>query len=207
MLDWAKSAYVACFFALEEPKAPDSGLRAVWAFSQIGHLEILSNHPANYGKRREELDAIDLIHARIDENGRLISQGGVFTRTPAGEDISSFIDQNVDLSGFAPVLFRIEIPDKHRDLFLRHLELMNIHAGTLFPDLAGAASLANRQFEKESSRRLLMRQPKFLRNLGAALPTHDRTTATDQYVPFDDDGPTGTEVSTSAKARQKMKRR
>ena len=47
LLDWTRSAYVACFFACEDPNPPLSGFRAVWAFSHPGHLEIVLNQPEN----------------------------------------------------------------------------------------------------------------------------------------------------------------
>lgn len=123
-----------------------------------------------------------MIEAPIDENGRMISQSGLFTRTPAGEDIATFIDQKIDLCRSSPILYRIEIPNNHRDLFLRHLELMNIHSGTLFPDLIGAAALANRRLEEKTTRLLMERTPAFLRKMLSDTPTHDATTATERYV-------------------------
>jgi hypothetical protein len=181
LLDWTRSAYVACFFSCEDPNPPPSGFRAVWAFSHLGHLEIIFNQPENIEKRSEDVRIIEMIEAPIDENGRMISQSGLFTRTPSGEDIATFIDQNIDLCGSSPVLYRIEVPNNHRDLFLRHLELMNIHSGTLFPDLIGAAALANRRLEERTTRVLVEQTPAFLRKMLSEMPTHDATTATERY--------------------------
>lgn len=173
LLDWTRSAYVACFFALEDTQPPPSPYRAVWAFSHPAHLEILSNKTDNYDRNVGEFPAIELIEAPVDENSRLVSQSGLFTRTPGGEDVASFIEQHVPLAGFHPLLYRIEIPDSQRDLFLRHLELMNIHAGTLFPDLLGAAALTNRRLEKKATRLLMQQTPSFLRNMLSDIPVHD----------------------------------
>jgi hypothetical protein len=181
LLDWSRSAYVACFFALEDSTPPPSQFRAVWAFSHLAHVEILINQPENQDKHPEELHLIELIEAPIDENGRMISQSGTFTRTPRGEDIASFIGENVNLCGFSPILYRIEIPNNCRDLFLRHLELMNIHAGTLFPDLVGAASISNRKLEKKATRLLLQQTPMFLRNMLSDAPVHQSTSAPKQF--------------------------
>jgi FRG domain len=182
LLDWTRSAYVACFFAFEDPRPPGSDFRAVWAFSHLGHLEVILNQPENIEKRSEDVSTIELIETPIDENGRLINQSGVFTRTPDGEDIATFIDENVDLQGAPPILYRIEVPNSQRDLFLRHLELMNIHSGTLFPDLSGAAALSNRRLEEKTTRLLMQQTPGFLRKMLSDMPTHEGTAATERYL-------------------------
>ncbi len=178
LLDWTRSAYVACFFALEDGASSTSGYRAVWAFSHFAHLDILINQVENLDKIPGTFPAIELIEAPIDENNRLVSQNGLFTRTADGHDIASFIEQHVNLSGMHPVLYRIEIPDLQRDLFLRHLEMMNIHAGSLFPDLAGAAALANRKLEKKVTGLMMQQTPRFLQHMLADLPVHEGPLAT-----------------------------
>jgi hypothetical protein len=181
LLDWTKSAYVACFFAFEDPSPPPSGFRAIWAFSHIGHLEVILNQPENIEKQSGDVSAIEMIEAPLDENGRMINQSGLFTRTPGGEDIATFIDENVDLRGMSPILYRIEAPNSQRDMFLRHLELMNIHSGTLFPDLIGAAALSNRRLEEKTTRLLVEQTPEFLRKMLSDMPTHAGTAATKRY--------------------------
>jgi FRG domain len=181
LLDWTRSAYVACFFAFEDPSPPASGFRAVWAFSHREHLEVILNQPENIEKRSEDVGTIQLIETPIDENGRMISQSGLFTRTPGGEDIAAFINENVDLRGMSPVLYRVEVPDSQRDLFLRQLEFMNIHYGTLFPDLIGAAALSNRRLEEKTTRLLVQQTPGFLRKMLSEMPAHDGTAATERY--------------------------
>jgi FRG domain-containing protein len=182
LMDWTRSAYVACFFAFEDPSPPASGFRAGWAFSHLGHLEVILNQPENIERRSEDVGTIEMIETPIDENGRMISQSGLFTRTPGGEDIATFIDENVDLRGARPILYRIEVTNSQRDLFLRHLELMNIHSGTLFPDLIGAAALANRRLEEKTTRLLIEQSPGFLRKMLSDMPAHAGTVATERYV-------------------------
>jgi hypothetical protein len=182
LLDWTRSAYVACFFAFEDPSPPHSGFRAVWAFSHLGHLEVILNQPENIEKRSQDVTTIELIETPLDENGRMINQSGLFTRTPGGEDIATFIDENVDLQGARPILYRIEVPNSQRDLFLRHLELMNIHSGTLFPDLIGAATLSNRRLEEKTTQLLMQQTPGFLRKMLSDMPTHEGTAASERYL-------------------------
>ena len=91
LLDWTRSPYVACFFAMCEPCRSPSGKRAVWAFSHVGMLEVLINQPENLDKTKEELAFIELVEKPFDENSRLLSQSGLFTRTPNSEDVEAFI--------------------------------------------------------------------------------------------------------------------
>lgn len=173
LLDWACSPYVACFFAMCQAAPSSSGKRSVWAFSHIGMREILINQPENFSVAEHELKSIELVEAHVDENNRLLSQGGVFTRTPDGVDIEEYILQYLDLKGMSPILRRIEIPERQREPFLRHLEAMNVHFGTLFPDLAGAAEFSNRGLEKEWSEILWRQNPEFIRRMLSSDVAHD----------------------------------
>lgn len=165
LLDWSRSIYVACFFALQEVEQSRSEQRAVWAFSWIGLREILINMPKNYHASDETLATIELLEPLLDENGRLLSQSGLFTRTPNGEDIEEFIEKHVNLRGQSSVLYRIDIPECERETFLRHLETMNVHAGSLFPDILGAVDFCNRGLEKEASDILWRQKPAFIRRM------------------------------------------
>jgi len=144
LLDWTQSPYVAAYFALKEQTSPSSTYRAVWAYTSISCDDILINKRCNWDKEISEIDSIEIIEGLIDENSRIISQSGLFTKTPEGEDIEEFIDNNINLQGSLPILYKIEIPDSEREIFLRHLEAMNIHDSSLFPDIHGAADYANR---------------------------------------------------------------
>ncbi|HHC6678470.1 TPA: FRG domain-containing protein [Vibrio parahaemolyticus] len=154
LLDWSRSPYVSLYFSLISQTLPESGYHALWVFSPAAFHDLHINQDHRV---ESEDESIRFIHdALCEENQRVISQGGVFTLTPNGEDIDEFIPKVLNLNGHAPVLYKIKIPMSNRDDFLRHLESMNVHSGTLFPDLIGAADLANRQLEKEKT--LLLRR-------------------------------------------------
>jgi hypothetical protein len=140
LLDWTLSPYIALYFALFNPTAPNSKTRTLWIFSPTALQEIAIN-------QEPESEFIKEIDSPIDENIRLLSQKGKFTKTPNGKSIEQFLTDDSKLGGFTPVLYRIDIPESLRDLFLRHLNSMNINHSTIFPDLTGASELTNRELE------------------------------------------------------------
>lgn len=165
LLDWTQSPYVAAYFALKDPDLDSKADRAVWAYTHDGMVEIFINSPEFDEKNLNLSDAIEIVFGLIDENSRIISQSGLFTKTPAGEDVEEFIANKINLTGMSPILYKIEIPNSQREAFLRHLEAMNIHSGSLFPDIVGAAEFANRGLECESSDLLWKAQPSFIRRM------------------------------------------
>jgi hypothetical protein len=83
-----------------------------------------------------------------DENPRLVSQGGLFTRAPIGISIEQWVERAfANLSG--EVLLRIEIPNSDRLNCLRALSRMNLNHLSLFPDLSGASRSTNLKLEIE----------------------------------------------------------
>lgn len=165
LLDWTQSPYVATYFALKEPDLDSKADRAVWAYTHDGMVEIFINSTEFDDKGLDLSDAIEIVSGLIDENSRIISQSGLFTKTPDGEDVEEFIANKINLTGMSPILYKIEIPYSQRETFLRHLEAMNIHAGSLFPDVVGAAEFANRGLEREASDLLWKAQPSFIRRI------------------------------------------
>tara|TARA_R110000744_G_C19342764_1_gene559611 strand:- start:254 stop:1204 length:951 start_codon:yes stop_codon:yes gene_type:complete len=177
LLDWTQSPYVAAYFALAEPDLNSNANRAVWAYSHDGMKDIFINSVEFDEENLDLSDAIEVVFGLIDENSRIISQSGLFTKTPNGEDIEEFIANKINLTGMSPILYKIEIPNSQREAFMRHLESMNIHAGSLFPDIVGAAEFANRGLECESSDLLWKAQPSFIRRMLSNDAYHDNSKA------------------------------
>lgn len=173
LLDWTRSPYVAAYFALEEPLATESGFRAMWAYTNTSMREICINMEKNTNKSAEEIPLIEIVEGLVDENSRIVSQSGLFTKAPSGEDVEEFIENNIDLNGHSPILYKIEIPNEQRETFLRQLDAMNIHYGSLFPDLEGAARYANRGLERESTDLLWQAQPSYIRRMLSNNACHD----------------------------------
>lgn len=140
LLDWSKSPYIALYFALNHPIPPSSKRRTLWVFNPIGFQKA-------YIQQKVKAPNIRIVDSPVDENVRLLSQKGKFTLTPSGLSIENYIKMNINLSGLKPFLFRIDIPEKFREIFLLHLNSMNINHSTIYPDLKGASGYSNSQLE------------------------------------------------------------
>lgn len=148
LLDWSKSLYVALFFAFENAAPSGSGFRSVWAMNLCPFvLEKIDE----FNEQKDKKNHFKIIDPISDENPRLIAQTGLFTRQPLqfsiAEWVTKFLPQDTTY------LIKINIPESERLPILRHLRLMNIHHGTLFPDIEGAAKYCNHTLELLSEKR------------------------------------------------------
>jgi len=159
LLDWTESPFVAAFFAFASGR-PDKDLpksRMVYAiaYQQIKKKceEIKksgSNPTLGPGTTiLGGLDAIDIISPLVDDNARLVSQGGLFTKSLGlTHDIETWVRRYFKGNDGA-MMIKIAIIENlgDRNHFLRFLNRMNINYLTLFPDLDGAARHCNMQLE------------------------------------------------------------
>jgi hypothetical protein len=90
---------------------------------------------------------LEVLDPSIDDNPRLLGQSGVLTLAPDGVAVDEWVQWVADLGSDEaeafPALLRILIPSSERRAALRSLTRMAISAGTLYPDVMGAASHAN----------------------------------------------------------------
>jgi hypothetical protein len=86
---------------------------------------------------------VEFIRPKSDENQRLVSQGGLFTRAPIGTTLDDWVKKNFAGKKGSYTLMKLLIPDEDREEGLRMLNRMNINHLTLFPDLDGASKYCN----------------------------------------------------------------
>ena len=119
---------------------------AVYALSQTSidsKNELIKSDPKVKTINKHK-PTVKIVRPHSDENNRLVSQRGLFTRGPNNMDIESWVQefQTKDSNRFIE-LMKILIPRREIDDCLRYLNRMNINHSTLFPDLSGASYFCN----------------------------------------------------------------
>lgn len=141
LLDWSTSPFVGAFFAFSTTGEKQTATRTVFAL----HQPLVSSRSTQIRNKADADDTsvIEFVRPRSDENARLVNQAGLFTRSPLGFTLESWVRDHFKSNTKARVLLKITVPDDDRDDALRMLNRMNINHLTLFPDLDGAAKFVN----------------------------------------------------------------
>jgi hypothetical protein len=95
-------------------------------------------------------DCIILVNPRIDNNPRLLSQRGLFTRNLKTKSIDEIVKQN-DWNTDQIVLYKITYNDSLCTEITDNLNSMNINELSLFPDLDGTSKYCNYKLEREAN--------------------------------------------------------
>jgi hypothetical protein len=148
LLDWCRSPFAAAYFAFEHTESDDTEYRVIYGLDRrrVGVVSdlIVDGDPRDSGT----LPIVQFVEPMSDDNPRLMSQGGLFTRTPVGVSVESWVSAHFADSGDR-ILLRVEVPTTDRVNALSALDQMNINHLSLFPDLTGAARYVNLSLELE----------------------------------------------------------
>jgi hypothetical protein len=165
LLDWTTSPFVAAYFAFIGLGQDQTPHRAIYALSrpavQNKAKKIKRQQEINLAEEKQKLEEkgpirglgrlrfempirpeVDFIRPKSDENQRLVNQGGIFTRSPAGINLEKWVMDNFPNHN-RYILMKLFIPNIDRSSCLRMLNRMNINHLTLFPDLYGASKFCN----------------------------------------------------------------
>jgi hypothetical protein len=146
LLDWTKSPFVSAFFAFESSIKSSTDQREIVGMSKSTVVS-KSNEIKKAHKSSSRPPIIEFIEPLSDENARLVNQGGLFTRSPAGMDVETWIKKNFPKDDKKIRMWKMLIPEKEREVALRSLNRMNINYSSLFPDLFGASKFVNTDLE------------------------------------------------------------
>jgi hypothetical protein len=144
LVDWTRSPFAAAYFAFEDVGSEQNKHRVAYGLDRLAVERVgavLGESPVE-GRGSE----IEFVEPMSDENQRLVSQSGLFTKAPIAFPVERWVAWAFEGSP-APVLLRIMIPDTDRLRCLRALDRMNINHLSLFPDLAGASRSTNLKLE------------------------------------------------------------
>ncbi|MDX1756963.1 MAG: FRG domain-containing protein [Marinobacter sp.] len=141
LLDWTFSPYVAAFFAFEGAGNVDSEYCAIYALHRSA---VIGKSDDLYDQNRND-EMLRFVSPLSDDNSRLISQQGLFTRCQDGECVMDWVHSHFEERGNdgGAVLLRILVPTSEFEIALKNLNRMNINHLSLFPDLNGASKHAN----------------------------------------------------------------
>lgn len=145
LLDWTESPFVALYFAVTTALETKSN-PAVFAIAQaaISRRNARIETDEEVKLINERKPTVNIVRPHSDENSRLVSQRGLFTRGPNNVDLETWIREYHPPVDKSEDLRKIIIPKSGLQDCLRHLNRMNINHSTLFPDLWGASSFCNR---------------------------------------------------------------
>lgn len=165
LLDWTESPFLASFFAFHEQKQKDRNTdkRIVYAISRFDIRDKCDEIEKEYLERSTKLmgnsqfaykgPIVEFVNPLSDDTARLINQRGVFTRVHDFVSLEKWVETHFRGETNRRIMIKIIIPDKKndRELFLRHLDGMNINYISLFPDIYAAALYCNMDIEIAAS--------------------------------------------------------
>jgi len=144
LLDWSHSPFVAFYFAVEKALELKSKNCSVFCLfeSSVENINDKIINDKSIEKVNGHKPTIKIFKPLSDENDRLVSQRGLFTRGPNNIDIEDWFNTHQKDSKYMDVI-KFVIPCKNLQDAMAYLNRMNINPSTLFPDLSGASQYCN----------------------------------------------------------------
>jgi hypothetical protein len=147
LLDWTRSPYAGAYFAFIGGMPPKGeNARAIYALDANAVDQKNGQIATGLSMESGRAPLLQVLDSLSNENARLVSQRGLFTRAPIGTSVEKWVSQNFEGSE-EPVLLKILLPNDERITCLKTLERMNINHTSLFPDLTGASHATNLRVE------------------------------------------------------------
>ena len=146
LLDWTESPFVALYFAAASAQTEKSKRISVFALSQAATKtrNVAVRDRGGVAKINGRFPTVKIVRPLSDENSRLVSQRGVFTRSPNNMDLETWVKEFHDGVSRTGALIKLTVPTTGLQDCLRYLNRMNINHSTLFPDLMGASEFCNK---------------------------------------------------------------
>jgi len=140
LLDWTVSPFVALFFAFAKPSESPEESRVLYGlkYQQLSS-KLPNDNPVPYESQKE---FFRIVRPLTDDNPRLVSQNGLFTRAHTGADLEEMVKKHCGTRTGA-VMYKIRVAGSERSHILKALNRMNINYLSLFPDLTGASLFCN----------------------------------------------------------------
>jgi hypothetical protein len=161
LLDWTAAPYVALFFAFMH-EDPESWVDANGDSTNHSRSIFILNKTFIEDLKDPELNGYPrIVEPAKDDHGRLVNQAGLFTISPYGETLESsllkaLVDSGVDIEdsdALAKYICKVHIENSSiiRRSCLKQLRKMNIHYGSIFPDIIGASGYCNELIKEHIS--------------------------------------------------------
>lgn len=137
LLDWTYSPYIALFFAFcEHIECSKNQYRAVYMLNK------------SFIEKNVSATKVQIIEPRKDDYGRAVCQAGVFTLCSPHWNIESELasilaEQGLQDHELPKYICKVYIKNQNQPECLKYLSKMNIHYGSLFPDIFGASKYCN----------------------------------------------------------------